>query len=407
LLSCGEFPVDSWGFSLYRFRVFRDTTGAGNREILKFHITVWATLLAAVLIPNGTAFATTITVDIAGGGDFTQLQPAVVAAAPGDTVAVRPGQYLGNVKILQGLGGFSIIGPSPEDMAVVMADTFGILVGALEQPLHFENLEIRGGRLRGALHFAGGQATVLNCALRENHSTGGCSDVGGGAALYYGSDVRFENCLFENNTGWDAAGGLIVWDSRADVIGCTFRGNQACYGGSLEFYHCHSGYSSGFEPSVVEYSLFHGNTATELGGALMTVDSSPIIRFNTFVDNDSPIGSALRLMQGEPVIENNVITGSDIPITCVQYEDIPAAEPLMGRNLVWGHGGVPVQTCTDEGDLVTADPGYCDPEGGDFRVCADSPCLEDGQVGAFGAGCGACLVPVDESSMGSLKAMFR
>jgi len=374
---------------------------------LILRIIIRATLLAVILIPGNFSAATTITVDIAGGGDFTQLQPAIAASSPGDTIAVRAGQYLGDVMIRNGIGGISIIGPSPDDMAVVIGDTFGIFVGEVEQPVHFENLEIRGTRLRGALHFAFARATVLNCALRENHSSNGCHDVGGGSALYYGSDVRFENCLFENNTGWDAAGGIIVWDSRADVIGCTFRGNQACYGGALEFYHCGSGYSSGFEPSVVEYNLFQGNTATELGGALMTIDSSPIIRFNTFVDNDSPIGSALRLMQGEPVIENNVITGSDIPITCVQYEDIPAAEPVMGRNLFWKHEGNPVAVCLESGDIVTADPGFCDPEGGDFRVCAESPCLEGGQLGAFGAGCGACLVSVEGTSMGSFKALFR
>jgi len=191
------------------------------------------------------------------------------------------------------------------------------------------------------------------------------------------------------------------------VIGCTFRGNQACYGGSLEFYHCGSGYSAGFEPSVVEYNLFQGNTATELGGALMTVDSSPIIRFNTFVDNDSPVGSALRLMQGEPVIENNVITGSGIPITCVGFETIPPAEPVMGRNLFWGYAAVAVAGCADEGDIVAAAPGFCDPEAGDFRVCTGSPCLEGEQLGAFGAGCAECSVPVQKTSMGSMKAMFR
>jgi hypothetical protein len=364
--------------------------------------------MAAVLIQGNSAIASTITVDIAGGGDFTQLQPAIAVSSPGDTIAVRAGQYLGNVKIPNGIGGISIIGPSPDDMAVVIGDTFGILVGEVEHRVHFENLEIRGTRLRGALHFTSARATVLNCALRENHSTNGCHDVGGGSALYFGSDVRFENCLFENNTGWDAAGGLIVWDSRADVIGCTFRGNQACYGGALEFYHCdNSGYSFGFEPSVVEYNLFQGNTATELGGALMTVDSAPIIRFNTFVDNDSPIGSAIRLMQGEPVIENNVITGSDIPITCLGYETIPPAEPIMGRNLVWGYGGEPVGVCANGGDIVSADPGFCDPEGGDFRVCAESPCLEGGQLGAFGAGCEECMVSVEPTSMGSFKALYR
>ena len=33
-------------------------------------------------------------VDLQGGGDFTEIQPAIDAAAEGDTVLVKPGEYL-------------------------------------------------------------------------------------------------------------------------------------------------------------------------------------------------------------------------------------------------------------------------------------------------------------------------
>ena len=38
--------------------------------------------------------AGTITVDINGGSDYTEIQPAVDAAADGDTVLVKPGEYV-------------------------------------------------------------------------------------------------------------------------------------------------------------------------------------------------------------------------------------------------------------------------------------------------------------------------
>ena len=48
--------------------------------------------LAALLLLGAPAAAATITVG--GGGDFASIQPALDAASYGDTVLVRPGEYL-------------------------------------------------------------------------------------------------------------------------------------------------------------------------------------------------------------------------------------------------------------------------------------------------------------------------
>ena len=65
----------------------------------------------------------------------------------------------------------------------------------------------------------------------------------------------------------------------------------------------------------------------------------------------------------------------------------------------------------------SGDPGFCDAENGDLRLCADSPCLSgtlpNGQshdlIGALGVGCGDCGPHVDSSprTWGSVKAMYR
>jgi hypothetical protein len=64
-----------------------------------------------------------------------------------------------------------------------------------------------------------------------------------------------------------------------------------------------------------------------------------------------------------------------------------------------------------------AEPGFCDAESGDYRLCADSLCLPgthpNGQshdlVGALGIGCAACGPHVASSrrTWGSVKAMYR
>ena len=48
----------------------------------------------ALPVLAGPIAAATLVVDPAGGGPFAAIQPALDAAAPGDTVLVRPGEYL-------------------------------------------------------------------------------------------------------------------------------------------------------------------------------------------------------------------------------------------------------------------------------------------------------------------------
>ena len=55
--------------------------------------------LAGILIASSLSGAATITVDLWGGADFTEIWPAMEAAGDGDTVLVRPGEYIINVPI--------------------------------------------------------------------------------------------------------------------------------------------------------------------------------------------------------------------------------------------------------------------------------------------------------------------
>jgi hypothetical protein len=69
---------------------------------------------------------------------------------------------------------------------------------------------------------------------------------------------------------------------------------------------------------------------------------------------------------------------------------------------------------TDLGGNFSADPLFCDLEGGDYTLNADSPCLSGqhpdgadcGLIGAFGEGCGGST-PILETTWGSLKNLYR
>ena len=97
----------------------------------------------------------------------------------------------------------------------------------------------------------------------------------------------------------------------------------------------------------------------------------------------------------------------------------PVATQLLSRvNLtnccVFGNAGGDSLT----GDLVYTydclftDPLLCNIASGDYTLCANSPCLPDGNpwgvtIGAHGEGCDNCDSPVELRSWGSIKAMFR
>jgi hypothetical protein len=50
--------------------------------------------LIACLVQTALATAATLTVDLNGGADYTDIQSAIDAAADGDTVIVKPGEYV-------------------------------------------------------------------------------------------------------------------------------------------------------------------------------------------------------------------------------------------------------------------------------------------------------------------------
>ena len=58
------------------------------------------------------------------------------------------------------------------------------------------------------------------------------------------------------------------------------------------------------------------------------------------------------------------------------------------------------------------DPLFCGLAENNYTLCANSPCLPDGndwgvQIGAHDEGCDACDSPVELTSWGAIKALYR
>jgi hypothetical protein len=351
-----------------------------------------------------TGSSTTWVVDASGSGDFTGIQDGVAAAAPGDTVLVLPGFYHERVRIIE-KHGLCLLGGGPVESVVISADSIAVDVRRTDPPARIEGLTLTGSTWFGALFTMQARVEVVGCVFRDNTGPGGCLEVGGAINAMLSSDLLIEDCVIEDNSGWEAPGGVIIWQSRADIRRNVFRGNTACYGGGLEIYHCET------EPvSYIEDNLFIGNSVSDWGGAIFTVDSSPVIHGNTFYANNASGSTAIWVLGGHPDISGNIIVDSHWGVYCQSHPQYPASLPVMGCNLFWDVAEFTGSGCPGAGSVIEADPLFCDPVSEDFSLCADSPAISDscGLLGAYGEGCPACgSVSTESSTWGALKSLYR
>jgi len=352
------------------------------------------------------AHSATWVVDLSGGGDFVTVQEGVNAAGAGDTVLVHPGLYdQGRVEIHTGKDGMYLIGDGPPGSVVLTSDTAVIVAAQTDPPVHIEHLTITGSSALGGLVLNQARAEVRGCIFRGNNGPGSCHGVGGAVEAVMGSDLCLEDCIIENNTGWESPGGVIIWSSRADIRRNVFRGNSACYGGGLEMYHCDSE-----QVSYIEDNVFVDNEAATWGGGIFIVDSSPVVRRNTFYNNALPGDAAIWVLGGKPSLTQNVIVGSAWGICCQVESGYPAPLPVADCNLFYNlRLSTSAGECPDLGTVIEANPLFCDEAGGEFSLCANSPALSEscGRLGAFGEGCPSCGDDLNPVSWGTIKILFR
>jgi hypothetical protein len=165
------------------------------------------------------AQARTIRVERDGTGDFTTLQPAVNAAAPGDTVLIGPGRYIEYAP-------FSVpakwteptyVGVSVDNLTLKGRNRDTVIIGPTVA--NFQGFGPKGIVTQSGLNiirvedltienvhdgmYLLGRASVKSCMLR------GCSE---GVVAYTAAGALFDGCVFESNTGTGVFGGDVAQD---------------------------------------------------------------------------------------------------------------------------------------------------------------------------------------------------
>jgi len=210
-------------------------------------------LMALALLGSASSHAATIRVERDGSGDFTTIQPAVNAAASGDTVLIGAGRYREFASFAYDIGvapGDTYVGVSQEKLTLIGADRDSVVIGpdelnfqgdlpkgiamaqATAGSLFVENLTILN--INDGLR-AASRAQVTNCRF-SNCKTGifsfsqhgvyveGCSfDNSPNLGIFTfapAQNIEVVDCSFvDNRLGVDFAQTL-----NANVRNCTFQG---------------------------------------------------------------------------------------------------------------------------------------------------------------------------------------
>ncbi len=157
-----------------------------------------------------------------------ELQAALAAAAPGDTLRVPAGRYSVNLFIdrpvtLLAVG--QVVLDGAQRGSVVRVD-------AAAGPVRLVGLTLVGGtadEAGGGLHVADGQVDLEDCTLRFNKAP----QYGGGGLFVGGGQVTATRCRIEANTGRQGGGVLVDGTGALVLRDSTVIQNAAVDGGGL------------------------------------------------------------------------------------------------------------------------------------------------------------------------------
>jgi len=285
-----------------------------------------------------------------------------------DSFFANPGihgcEFIGN---RGSLGGGLALRENPNQAIVISATDFreneadqggGILadggVVALSDCRFIENVSVRtgGARTDGCDTFK-----AEGCLFLRNESDFGPGGLG--CHMTYGGTVDISGCTFAQNLGGDSGGGLLLATGGglqlyADVVNCTFYGNEALEGSSI---------------------FVHGRISASV--------RSCILSFGALGEPVSGYSLGAAVLECTDVFGN--LEGDWVGM-------LSAQEGLEGN--------------------ISEDPLFCDPENGDFTLSTQSPCLpgtppnpDCSLTGAWDAGCD--VTPTSRMSWGGIKSIYR
>ncbi len=311
-------------------------------------------LLFVAAVGNAASF----TVDLNGSGDFTEIQQAVDAAVTGDTVLVKPGEYVITAPLhFNGKAITCASEAGAENTTILMADN-------PDDPKRSSVVIFESGEdattIFAGFTVTGGRGTQWG---DESYGTGG-----GGVLCINGSSPTLERCTIERNSA--EFGGGIYCGPKSDPLftNTTISGNIAtgCSGDGES--PLGGGISCSESSSIITNCLIVKNSATgpyAMGGGIYCTDASPIIASCTIAQNSAEYQA------------------SGVSFSC-------ASLPSIFNSIIWDNAGGSFFCSTPtvsfsciEGETILRGEGNINfnprfAGSGDFHLQEGSPCIDTG-----------------------------
>lgn len=313
---------------------------------------------------------------------FTNIQSALNKAEDGMLILVDDGVYRGEtlavsrpvtVRSLRGpaaavLDGelrrscVSNVGPAVLDGFTICRGNAGagagggafLKGGELRNCVIVSNLAASGG---GVMIDARGR--VANCQIRHN-----AAGAGGGAACMYGG--QFADCILRGNAAASYGGGAALVFGGC-MSNCIVQGNAALTnGGGVLLANF-----MGMYDVEIDNCLVCSNAARQAGGGVCLLLGGAVNNC-TIAGNIAPTGGGLFIsMMG--LADNAIIYGN--AVSNFAYSSLNAQTVRLRNCCLTPKIDADDITVSNQ---LAADPLFRHPAGGDYRLCANSPCRDAG-----------------------------
>lgn len=359
-------------------------------------IVVWL----AVVGTCGFCFGGTFRVELDGSGDYSTIQAAVDAAADGDTILVGDGVYSGEgncgVTVDKSL---TIKSAGGREVCIIEGTSAFheacVIVSAPGKQVAIEGLTVRNGR-RGFV-CGQGRCTISNCTIEYNQDDGGifcgrlCELIvsncvirnnlnghGGGGIHSHSRHLEVRDCVIEGNRG--LSGGINAVGSTT-ISGCVIRNNiaEVSVGGILCAGLCR------IDNSLIVDNELDGVSGHKWGGIRCISESASsgmlILTNSVVANNTADTGPASGISLGvDAYIRNSIVYRNQasqdslielynarlIADHCIMPTEGPGMYASQMASLYLGEG------------VEDIDPGFVDADNGDYRLRADSVCIDAG-----------------------------
>ncbi len=344
--------------------------------------------LVLLLMPALSSFAIQILVP----DDFETIQEAIEAAEDGDEIHVAPGEYVENIDFLG--KDIAVIG-SPDDPSQTIIDG-----GGERSVVSFEERVTDAALLSGftitngaGTSFAFGEmygggifivqsdVIIEHCIIRDNHVGDQFGEPCGGGIACYGwiedTHPTIRDCEIYDNTSEGYGGGISILAGCNSVLErVNIHDNTAGRGGGV-----HIGGQCAVD---ISYSEINDNRAEIFGGGLeVSMTALTNLQNVTIVGNvaNNFGGGTFCLNGGRISAVNSVFWGNEPQAVGFLDGGEPNAISLAYCDVEEGEDGIENNNNGEVDWLdgnVNADPLFVDPDNGDYRLTADSPCIDAG-----------------------------